>query len=176
MNKSGIYGVKCLVNNKIYVGSAVDLSSRLRTHKSRLNLNKHPNQHLQSACNKYGLVNFIFIILENCDKDKLLEREQFWIDWCESYKKEKGYNKRKTPNSNLGLKLNSNQSKEDRARVSLQHKNKIVSFDTKLKSSLSHQKLDKWPHGSKCKCRECKNLRNTLRLHWKYNKSQDLNL
>jgi len=51
---SGIYKILNTVNNKFYIGSAVNLNSRFRTHKANLINNKHPNKHLQAAFNKYG--------------------------------------------------------------------------------------------------------------------------
>lgn len=63
-NKSGIYLITCEVNNKKYVGSAFNFYDRFRTHKSRLENNKHSNKHLQHAFNKYGCNEFSFSLLE----------------------------------------------------------------------------------------------------------------
>ncbi len=41
MTNAGIYKIICVSNNKCYIGSAVDLNHRFRTHKSKLNLNSH---------------------------------------------------------------------------------------------------------------------------------------
>lgn len=100
---SGIYKITNTVNDKCYIGSAVNIKSRFTTHKSFLRQSKHPNLHLRSAWNKYGEENFKFEIIELCIKDMLLDREQFWIDLYNSY--ELGYNKRKDVNSNLGIKF-----------------------------------------------------------------------
>jgi len=103
--KSAIYKITNVVNNKCYIGSAVDVYTRLAVHKSGLKYGKQPNKHLQSAHDKYGAENFRFEILEYViDKTKLLVREQIWINYFESYKPEFGYNKRKIPNSNLGIR------------------------------------------------------------------------
>ena len=59
--KSGIYAIKNLINNKMYIGSTSDFKSRCRSHRTLLNRNKHFNKHLQNSVNKYGLSNFEFI-------------------------------------------------------------------------------------------------------------------
>ena len=79
-NKSGIYQIRNLVNNKIYVGSASDFYERKSQHFSLLKYGKH-NQKLQNSYNKYGKDNFVFEVIEFVeDKNKLLEYEQYWID------------------------------------------------------------------------------------------------
>jgi group I intron endonuclease len=105
-SKSAIYGILNLINGKIYIGSAVEVLNRLRTHKARLNLNKHPSKHLQGAWNEYSGLAFEFVILEYVnDKADLIEREEIWIELMDATNPKCGYNKRKIPTSNLGLKL-----------------------------------------------------------------------
>nr|UVX74785.1 MAG: GIY-YIG catalytic domain protein [Bacteriophage sp.] len=83
--EAGVYLISNNVNGKCYVGSTIHLDQRRKEHFSRLANNKHINAHLQNAYNKYGREAFDFEILETVDiddniKDKLLKREQFWID------------------------------------------------------------------------------------------------
>jgi len=86
--KAGIYKVVNLLNNKIYVGSSINLKSRKYNHFNQLQRNIHKNTHLQNSYNKYGEANFIFEIIEYINrtedtdrlKNELLEREQFYID------------------------------------------------------------------------------------------------
>jgi len=61
---AGIYQIRNLINNKIYLGSAYNLYDRYRVHKSTLLNNKHDNEHLQRSFNKYGKDNFIFELVE----------------------------------------------------------------------------------------------------------------
>lgn len=51
---TGIYIIKNILNNKIYVGSTIDIKKRWRDHKWHLKENKHHNSHLQASYNKYG--------------------------------------------------------------------------------------------------------------------------
>ncbi len=99
-NNIVIYKISNLINNKFYIGSAIDYNRRLREHKSMLRLNKHSCKHLQNAYNKYGIDNFKFEIIEQVeDKTKLIEREQYYID---TLKPE--YNKNLIAGNSLGLK------------------------------------------------------------------------
>lgn len=79
-NKSCIYKITNFVDTKIYIGSAFIFRKRKATHIHNLKKNKHSNKHLQHAWNKYGELSFLFEIIEECEKDKLIEREQYWID------------------------------------------------------------------------------------------------
>ena len=71
----GIYCIRNKVNNKIYIGSSVDIDRRFRKHRTQLNTKVHSNKHLIKAYHKYGKDNFEFIILEECLKEDLIDRE-----------------------------------------------------------------------------------------------------
>lgn len=60
----GIYYIKNIVNNHIYIGSSIMLTKRYKEHKRVLNLNKAPSMILQAAWNKYGENNFQFIVIK----------------------------------------------------------------------------------------------------------------
>ena len=78
--KSGIYEIRSKLDNKTYIGSSQDLDLRKKQHFNSLKSNKHQNNHLQRAYNKYGIFNFEFSILEECDINVLIIKEQFYID------------------------------------------------------------------------------------------------
>lgn len=79
---SGIYKITNLVNNKCYIGSAVDYKRRINSHFNNKNLNKI----LTRAFNKYGKENFTFNLIEKIivnsaeDYKYLLDREQYYLD------------------------------------------------------------------------------------------------
>jgi group I intron endonuclease len=77
---SGIYLILNTKNNKVYIGQAEDIRKRWGEHKRSLKNNKHDNQHLQHAYNKYGDQSFKYKILEYCEIEKLNEREQHYLD------------------------------------------------------------------------------------------------
>ncbi len=92
VKESGIYALYNTYNGKLYVGSSVNMYQRVRRHFSELNSGKHYNIHLKRAYDKYK-DSIIPIVLELVDnRDNLIEREQYWLDYFKSYKKEKGYN------------------------------------------------------------------------------------
>lgn len=85
----GIYKIINVVNNKFYVGSAVDLKRRKARHFSELRTGKHNNRHLQAAWVKYGEQAFVFVVVEELSKDAdLLAAENVWLkehvgkDYC----------------------------------------------------------------------------------------------
>jgi group I intron endonuclease len=91
---SGIYSIVNIVNNKVYIGSAIDFEKRWKRHLKDLSENKHCNIHLQRAYLKYGESNFRFNIVEKCEyqKDIILEKENYYIDKFNSKDFNNGYN------------------------------------------------------------------------------------
>lgn len=77
---NGVYKICNKVNGKIYVGSSNNIKVRWAKHKALLRHHYHPNSHLQAAWDKYGEENFEFSLIESCSVEKLLIREQFFID------------------------------------------------------------------------------------------------
>lgn len=77
---SGIYKIKNISNNKIYIGSSNDVYKRKNEHFSSLERSEHCNSHLQRAYNIYGKNNFRFEILEICEEKDLLKIEQKYLD------------------------------------------------------------------------------------------------
>jgi group I intron endonuclease len=103
MIKSGVYKITNTDNGKIYVGSSVNLSARKAEHLRTLRRNCHDNQHLQRSFNIHGEQAFKFSVLEYVeDKNKLLEREQYYIDTLNACEKSIGYNICKTAGNCLG--------------------------------------------------------------------------
>jgi group I intron endonuclease len=85
----GIYKIINVVNNKFYVGSAVDLKRRKTRHFSELRNGRHNNRHLQAAWVKYGEQAFVFVVVEELpDEADLLAAENVWLkehvgkDYC----------------------------------------------------------------------------------------------
>ena len=85
----GIYKIINVVNNKFYVGSAVNLRKRKSRHFSELRNNRHNNRHLQAAWLKYGEQAFVFVVVEEvADRAILLAAENRWLkehvgkDYC----------------------------------------------------------------------------------------------
>jgi group I intron endonuclease len=123
---SGIYQIINTTNNKIYVGSSINVKQRFNDHKKLLRHNKHPNNHLQSSWVKYGETNFNFKIIEFVINDDLLIREQFYIDLFSSYDSKIGYNLSKTAGSTLGYKFSEESKiKMSNSKINTDSQNKL---------------------------------------------------
>lgn len=104
-SNSGIYMIKNVINDKVYVGSVKKLVSRLSNHRHLLNNNKHHSVHLQHSWNKYGEDVFIFGVIEVVeDINKLIEFEQKFINKYKSSEDKYGYNICPLAKNNLGFK------------------------------------------------------------------------
>ena len=76
----GIYKIINVINNKFYVGSAVNFTARKRRHWWALRSQRHANKHLQAAWNKYGEEAFRFVIVEELpDGADILAAENVWL-------------------------------------------------------------------------------------------------
>ena len=106
MKKFGIYQIKNLCNNKVYIGSTTrSFNIRLYNHIYDLQNKKHYSSYLQRSWDKYGKENFEFSILEICDNISIiLEREQFWLDKIKPYKRDIGYNTLVNAGNSFGFK------------------------------------------------------------------------
>lgn len=160
LEQSGIYVIINIVDGNKYVGSSIDLKRRQQRHFSDLKNNKHDNILLQSAFNKYGEKFIKFIVLEYINKENLVEREQFYINFFNSA--QKGYNLAQVANNNLNYIF----TPEVRKKISdahkgipltEEHKKRIGDSirgmkhteETKKKMSHSHKGKIPWNKGRK---------------------------
>lgn len=124
--KPGIY--KLIINERIYVGSAVNLKKRLTQHLSDLKSNRHSNIHLQRAFNKYQSIEFDIIEIVS-DVQRLIEREQHYIDTL-------------NPQYNIALKAGSQlgftHTEETKRKLSELQKGKSIPAITKKRMSVAH--------------------------------------
>lgn len=97
---TGIYGIFCTANSKVYVGKSCNIEERLLDHRAELKNNRHRNSHLQAAWSRYGESEFLFCLIESCDRDALNEHEVFWIRYLGTF--ENGFNQ--TAGGDGGLK------------------------------------------------------------------------
>jgi len=90
---NGIYQIKNLINNKVYVGSSNNINKRWGQHIYHLNAGTHHSKHLQAAWDKYSKENFAFSILEEVNtSDNIFIKEKDWIIRLNSIDSNYGYN------------------------------------------------------------------------------------
>lgn len=90
---SGIYKITCLPDSKIYIGQSVNVPNRFSEHIKRgLGAEPATKNRLYSAMKKWGVENFTFELMEEVPKDKLNERERYWIDYFQSAEFDIGLN------------------------------------------------------------------------------------
>jgi len=79
---TGVYKIVNSINDKCYIGSTATLGFKKRwwSHRTKLRVNKHFNQHLQYSWNKYGEQNFRFEVVEECPPAQCIMREQYYFD------------------------------------------------------------------------------------------------
>jgi predicted GIY-YIG superfamily endonuclease len=111
INESGIYQILSK-NGKRYIGSSIDVKRRINEHQKELIENRHANAHLQNHANKYGISDLCFKIIEFCEKQELIIREQLHID-----KMKPEFNICKKADSRLGVRLS------EEAKVKFQKEN-----------------------------------------------------
>ena len=96
-DKSGVYMWKNNLNGQFYIGSSVDLKRRFTSYFNLNYLIKESRLYLHRALLKYGYSAFSLYVLEYCEKDYTLEREQYYF-----YLLKPSYNICPTAGSTLG--------------------------------------------------------------------------
>lgn len=87
----GIYKITNQITEECYIGQSVDVAKRWKDHaKCGLDIDRPQGNKLYQAMREEGIWNFTFELLEECSKDKLNEKEKFYIELYQS--KEYGYN------------------------------------------------------------------------------------
>ena len=146
--KAEIYMFTNKLNNKQYIGSAIDLNKRISAYfqKSYLNHDRYKNYLIIKAINKYGIDNFYISILEYTDNIRfnLIKREQYWID---NIKPE--YNILQIAGSTLDYK----HTEEAKLKISLKKLGRKLDLEVKrrISSSLKIFKLVGHKHTLKTK-------------------------
>ena len=87
-----IYVITNIINNKKYIGKTLicSVENRFKQHIRDSRKERYKNRPLYRAMNKYGLSNFTIETLDVCASDLLSNREQYWIQFYNTYKD--GYN------------------------------------------------------------------------------------
>lgn len=117
---SGVYIITNRIDMKQYIGSAFNVQTRFAEHKRGCK----SNLHLKNAIMKYGIENFEFDILEECNPENCIGIENYYL---ELFKPE--YNIASDAKSSAGYK----HTAEARAKISAAHTGKKLSEEHKAK-------------------------------------------
>ena len=86
----GIYKITNLQNKMCYIGQSANIAERWRQHIKRGVGAETPTRNkLYTAMKTYGVENFTFEVIEECERSLLNERESYWQDYFKA--KEFGY-------------------------------------------------------------------------------------
>ena len=84
---TGIYKITNSINGKSYIGQSTDINRRWRMEiADSNNVNSHSYDYpLMRAFRKYGVDNFKFEIIEECNNEELNQKEIYWIDYFDTF-------------------------------------------------------------------------------------------
>lgn len=137
---SGIYRIECVQTGKYYICSAVNIRQRFNSHLYMLRHGKHGNRHLQNAWNKYGECSFFLSVIEECEKDTLIAREQHWIDATMAFMPAIGMNNSPTATTSKGFR-HSEATKERLSELARARDNSHLSINSeKMRGTAPHNK------------------------------------
>lgn len=75
----GVYKITNIINGKFYIGSSVKVVNRFSNHFNR-DRRRYPNKPFYKDITKYGIENFTFEVLEECDRELLIEKELYYYN------------------------------------------------------------------------------------------------
>ena len=152
--QAGIYAIKNLTNNKLYIGKSKNIYKRIYSHMNSFKIfllngtnQMRANRHLLNSIKKYGIENFEYYVLEYTSIDKLSISEINWILKLRTNKRHFGYN----------LQLDSEDSV-------------VVSKETSEK--ISKRLKEEWKNGVRSQHSEKMKLNWRLNPDYKYEKSK----
>lgn len=140
INNPGVYIIRCVKNNKLYVGSSVNIKNRISRHFNDLLKQKHSSPQLQNSYNKYGNESFVVEIVEEFEKNEITLKElhrfeQKYLDEFKPYLKDNGFNTCRIAGSPSQYRL----SDERKKQISESLKGRVVSDETRKKISESRK-------------------------------------
>lgn len=154
------------INGKVYVGQTQNFYQRMRQYMNQNDSHRIIGQ----AINKYGFDNFDIEILEkDLPLKELNMREQYWMDYYQSYNRSNGYNLCTEAGTTRGYK-HTQQAKE---MMSEKHKQIFIKNPDKLKGENNPNYGKKASKETRQKMSESrKGNQNAKGKHWTLNQEQ----
>jgi len=119
----GVFQIRNTVNEKVFVGSSLNLPGIINRHKFGLQMGNHRNQALQAEWNEFGAEKFAFEILDELTpvsdpqhdyREDLAQLEDLWMEKLQPYG-ERGYNEPKKTSEERLRMIAENRLAADRA-------------------------------------------------------------
>ncbi len=114
----GIYQIRNIVNDKVLIGSSLDLPGILNRHKFQLKMGGHPNKALQADWNEFGAESFAFEIVDEITpkegrdhREELEFLEELWLEKSQPYG-DRGYNEKKKGRDEMLRRIAENRAAE----------------------------------------------------------------
>lgn len=85
-----VYKIENKITGKVYIGSTVNFKRRKSEHFGELKRKTHHSSKMQVDYDRYGEKSFKMSVIEECEEDIRLNREQYYIDLYDAA--HKGYN------------------------------------------------------------------------------------
>lgn len=83
--KPGVYKMLNTETGNFYIGSSINVSQRIKTHKQQLRLGYKGNIRIREDLEKHGSKSFKFEVLEYCDSGIIKQREQYYFELLKPY-------------------------------------------------------------------------------------------
>lgn len=122
----------------VYIGSSVNMHARYIRHL--YDTENGSLNYLHRALREFGFDAFDFDVIERLPKEKLLEREEFWIRFFNSASLD-GFNTRRKPTATYVREV----SEITRKRIGLVHKGRKASETTRKKMSVAAKERGRSP-------------------------------
>lgn len=130
MKQSVIYQIQSKIKpERIYIGSTVYFRRRKNQHLTSLRARLHISSKLQRHCDKYGINDLVFSIIEPCLPMGLISREQYYLDTLKPY-----FNTRKIADSCVGIPC----SEEKKEKIRIANKGHKISEEQKQKLRIAN--------------------------------------
>lgn len=117
----GVFAIRNMVNDKVFVGVSQDLAGIINRHKFQLKMGNHRSVRLQAEWNEFGGDNFAFEILEQLDgrdvphsdyREELALLEELWLEKLQPFG-DRGYNEPKLSREEMLRRMAAKRSGED---------------------------------------------------------------
>lgn len=120
----GIYMIINSITGDRYIGQSIDI---VRRYKEHLRINTHGTPDFHKDIERFGKKNFIPIILEECDRSLLNEKEEYYIRFFEpEYNKSLGQGQKGIKIADSTKKLLSEKARERWNNLSGNEKNNAI--------------------------------------------------